>query len=293
LQVQRPADADAFLTQAEAFLLEREAEHNLLLGIAGRLRSQPRIYGEDPYFAVAVEGERVVAVALRTPPHNLVLSTLEDAAALEPLAEDAFAAFGTLPGLIGPTEAAAGFARLWRGLTGKPGRISMRERIYRAEEAHGPHDIPGRLRPYEEQDGELVLAWLEAFAAEAMPEAPPDDATSWLERRREDPDADLVLWDDDGPVSLGGSGSPTPNGIRVGPIYTPPELRRRGYASALTAGLTQMAFERGRRFCFLFTDLANPTSNSIYQRIGYRPVADFDMWSFEHAGDERSPAKPS
>jgi hypothetical protein len=156
----------------------------------------------------------------------------------------------------------------------------MRERIYRADHAHPPEGVPGELRPYEERHRDLVLAWLEAFAAEAMPEAPPDDATSWLERRRQDPESDIVLWDDGEPVSFGGFGSPTPNGIRIGPIYTPPELRRRGYASALTAALTAMLLERGRRFCFLFTDLTNPTSNSIYQRVGYEPVADFDMWSF-------------
>jgi predicted GNAT family acetyltransferase len=79
---------------------------------------------------------------------------------------------------------------------------------------------------------------------------------------------------------MGGYGGSTPNGARIGPIYTPPELRRRGYASALTADLTQMLLYRGSRFCFLFTDLANPTSNSIYQQIGYRPVADVDQWSF-------------
>ena len=82
------------------------------------------------------------------------------------------------------------------------------------------------------------------------------------------------------PVSFGGFGGLTPNGIRIGPIYTPPELRRRGYASALTAALTQMLLDRGRRFCFLFTDLANPTSNSIYQRIGFRPIGDYRVVAF-------------
>ena len=84
----------------------------------------------------------------------------------------------------------------------------------------------------------------------------------------------------DGAVSLAGFGGRTPNGIRVGPVYTPPDLRGRGYASALTADLTRRLLAGGRRFCFLYTDLANPTSNSIYQRIGYRPVSDADLWSF-------------
>jgi predicted GNAT family acetyltransferase len=99
-------------------------------------------------------------------------------------------------------------------------------------------------------------------------------------RRQEDPNGGLVFWEDGETVSFAGYGGLTPNGIRIGPVYTPPELRGRGYGSALTAALTQQLLDGGRRFCFLFTDLANPTSNSIYQRIGYRPVSDVDAWAF-------------
>ncbi len=91
----------------------------------------------------------------------------------------------------------------------------------------------------------------------------------------------LYLWEDGDVVSLAGIGSPTPHGVRVGPVYTPPDRRGRGYASALVAGISQAALDAGRTFCFLFTDLANPTSNHIYETIGYRPVRDVDMWRFE------------
>jgi predicted GNAT family acetyltransferase len=79
---------------------------------------------------------------------------------------------------------------------------------------------------------------------------------------------------------MAGFGGRTPNGTRIGPVYTPPELRGRGYGSALTAAVTERLLGSGLRFCFLYTDLANPTSNSIYQRIGYRPVSDVDLWTF-------------
>ena len=77
--------------------------------------------------------------------------------------------------------------------------------------------------------------------------------------------------------------APRPHGIRIGAVYTPPELRRRGYASALVAAVSQAELDRGRRWCFLFTDLANPTSNRIYQAIGYRPIRDIQMFRFESA----------
>ena len=107
-----------------------------------------------------------------------------------------------------------------------------------------------------------------------------DRAEETLDHRLSSPAAGILLWEDAGePVSLAGWGGRTPNGIRVGPVYTPPHLRGRGYATALTAELSQRLldgrlFEGGRRFCFLYTDLANPTSNAIYERIGYRRVAE-------------------
>jgi uncharacterized protein len=94
-------------------------------------------------------------------------------------------------------------------------------------------------------------------------------------------DGGLYLWEDGRPVSLAGCGSPTPNGGRIGPVFTPRAHRGRGYASALTAALTSLQLSSGRRFCFLFTNLANPTSNRIYQRIGYEPVSDVDEYRFE------------
>jgi predicted GNAT family acetyltransferase len=85
----------------------------------------------------------------------------------------------------------------------------------------------------------------------------------------------ICIWEaDEEPVSLAGFGGPTPNGLRIGPVYTPPDRRGRGYGSAVTAAASSRASELGKRFCFLYTDLANPTSNAIYTRLGYRPVCD-------------------
>ena len=130
---------------------------------------------------------------------------------------------------------------------------------------------------------ELVTDWVVAFSTEAMPEQPPIDdpeavADRWIARVNRL----LYLWEDGGRVvSLVGAGGETPNGIRIGPVYTPPDARGRGYATSLTAAASADQLERGRRFCFLFTDLANPTSNAIYQSIGYEPVCDMDQYRFD------------
>jgi uncharacterized protein len=96
-----------------------------------------------------------------------------------------------------------------------------------------------------------------------------------------EPGRTMYLWDDHEPVSMCGVGGETPHGVRIGPVYTPPRARRQGYASALVAEVSQVQLDRGRTFCFLFTDLANPTSNHIYQEIGYEPVRDVEVYRFD------------
>jgi predicted GNAT family acetyltransferase len=130
-------------------------------------------------------------------------------------------------------------------------------------------------------DRELVRDWVEGFMFEAFGEADPDEVAAstdrWLARRGRT----LYLWDDDRAVSMTGVGGATPNGIRIGPVYTPPAVRGHGYASTLVAAVSQAELDAGRRFCFLFTDLANPTSNHIYQAIGYEPVRDMAVYGFD------------
>ena len=282
MDVKRHDTVEGFLEHAGAFLSAREAEHNLILGLSSQLRRVPRLYGADPFLAVLEDGGRVVGAVLRAPPHNLVLSELDDERTIEPIVATVRKEFDTLPGAVGPKERVAKFAAAWAASTGAKGRLELAQRIFRVDRVDPPHGVPGWMRPYEPPDRELARGWADAFVAEALPEnvPHPESSDEFVDRREHDPDGGLVFWEDGEPVSMAGFGGLTPNGIRIGPVYTPPELRGRGYASALTAAVTQQLLDGGRRFCFLFTDLANPTSNSIYQRIGYRPVGDFDAWTF-------------
>jgi predicted GNAT family acetyltransferase len=281
MKLNRHATADDFLARAGDFLAAREAEHNLILGLGSRLLREPLLYGEPAYLVTVEDDGKVVGVTMRTPPHNLILSEIDDENAIPLLLEDARAAFGTLPGVVGPKAPAAEFAELWQEATGGDARVEIEQRCFRAEQVRSPANIAGAMRDYEPRHRDVAARWMDAFVAEALHGPEPESAETFVDRRNKDPDAGLVLWEDGGePVSFAGFGGRTPNGIRIGPVYTPPELRGRGYASALTAAITQRLLDEGRRFCFLFTDLGNPTSNSIYQRIGYRPVGDVDLWRF-------------
>lgn len=270
-------DVRGFFERVEPFLLRREAEHNLMLGFRASLEHDPHAFGpDDPYLAAVVdERGEVVAAATMTPPHNLVLSTVDDPGAVDALAGDLRGE--VLPGLIAPLDVGAAFCDRWPAAA----TVSIEERIYEATEVIPPRPVPGRMRFAEDRDRDVVAEFVAGFFEEALPGSTDGDAEAWVARRRSQPDTYTALWDDGGKVvTLAGFGSPTPNGMRVGPVYTPPGLRGRGYASALTAAVTEHVLASGRRFCFLFTNLANPTSNSIYRRIGYRPVLDVNVWRF-------------
>lgn len=290
MKVERFTDATAFAARAEPYLVRHEAAHCLAIGICGSLRAVPpkQIASAQPpiYLALVAEGDAVLAVALRTPPHNVVLSLFADEtqadAIAAALAADLRALYGeALPGVFGPKAESAAFAQAWQQATGKLAHVAMRERIYQLDTVTSVADVPGDPRPATEADRPLLVAWLNAFATEALPPEEEMDADAWLTAALTAPTRGVFVWEDAGsPVSLAAYGNPTPHGIRIGPVYTPPELRGHGYASAVVAALSQRLLDEGRQFCFLFTDLANPTSNKIYQQIGYRPIIDVDMYGF-------------
>jgi predicted GNAT family acetyltransferase len=282
LELRPFADVDAFMALAGAFLETREAEHNLIFGIASYVHDQPNAFGEEPpYFAAIVNGERVVAAAMRTPPHNLVLSEIDDPAAIDLLVGDR--RHDDLPGVLGPVEHSRAFAERWASSAGRRSRHEISERIFRLQAVIRPTPAPGRLRTATRADHALVAAWIRAFTAEALGQDDPEVSEAMTRRWIEARGRTLYLWDDEETVSLCGVGGMTPHGIRIGPVYTPPSARGRGYASNLVAEASQLQLDAGRRFCFLFTDLANPTSNHIYQTIGYEPVRDVDEYRFEDA----------
>jgi len=277
IEVARFDDAGAFLTEAEPLLLADEARHNLILGIAGTIRDAPDLYPLRSMWLVRSSGV-ALAAAVRTPPYNLILARPRSPEALAALCD---AIKEDLPGVVGAEPEVHEFAELWSRQMGVPARTNMRQGVFALERVEPPPAVPGSPRVATEDDRELALQWWIAFGEEVLHEGGPgrDRAPQSVDHRLSSPTSGLLLWEDGGEiVSLAGWGGPTPNGIRIGPVYTPPEVRGRGYATALTAELSRQLmdgrlFEGGRRFCFLYTDLANPTSNKIYERIGYRRIA--------------------
>jgi uncharacterized protein len=284
VEVQRFDDGQAFLDDVGPFLADREAENNLMFGIAATIVVDPDRYGRrgSPYLAAVRRDGEVVAAAVMTPPYNVVLSESADHEAITALAHDLERTGSSVAGVTAPVDVARQFAETWHARHPVTVRRSMHERIYRLERVTAPERVEGAVRVATGADRDLLVEWVRAFLAEALDRDDPMEPEPVVDSALKNGTRTFYLWETNGrPVSMAGVGGPTPNGVRVGPVYTPPEHRGRGFGSAVTAAASQLQLDAGKRFVFLFTDLANPTSNKIYQAIGFEPVIDIDQWVFE------------
>ena len=268
LVVERQPDAGVFLDRSQGFLMRDEAENVLMLGLASR---RP----EDALL-LTVERKRELVMAALQSGRNLIVSR-GPASAVEVLVDHLTANGTSLPGVTGPVEDAGRFSDLWCARTGQGARLHMTTRVYQITEVVPPARPSGVFRQAAASDVSLLAKWNEAFNVETRL----DDTRPGKEVVKGPVgEGRMYVWEDGVPVSTAGWAGLTPGGVRIGYVYTPPEYRGRGYASACVADLSQLLLDRGRRFCALFTDLANPVSNRIYARLGYKPVCDFAEYNF-------------
>lgn len=267
MQVTRFRDPRSFLRHAEPFLLKAEAENNLMLGVV----EMSHAFGDEAYLAAVNDGNAVVACALRTPPYKAVVSRAA-APAMAYLAADLSLKYPDLPGVFGPEPDIVEFARRWERRTGLPSVPGMRQRLFEIREVPSVAVAPrGELRVAEERDLQTVTAWTAAFIAEALPGEPTDPEQHAAYRIAS---RSLYVWDDGRPVSMVGWAGRTARGVRVNYVYTPPEFRTRGYATAAVSTLTRRLLAEGHAFCCLYADMSNRISNRIYEKIGYRSICD-------------------
>jgi hypothetical protein len=269
------AEADAFLAVARPILEPREAEVALLLGVALRLATGHPVGDGLPYLATVSDEGRVVACAVRTPPYGLILDVdPPDDRPIETVVEDLAVRRTRLPGVHARTGVAERFAEAWCRRPGDRAEISRRLRSYVLTEViPPPTGTPGRLRAAERSDRATLVDWAREFIEEAIPDEPRQDPVATVDRMLNE--RALFVWDNGGPVSMAATTRPMPKGASISVVYTPEDQRGQGYASACVAALSQRVLDSGKAYCTLYTDLANPTSNAIYQRIGYQPLADF------------------
>ena len=268
LVVRRHPAAQVFLSRAQGFLARREAENVLMLGVASS--------ATEAEHALTVDRGGVCVMAALQSGANLILSRGQPAA-IEALVKQLSADTSSLPGVIGPARTTESFLESWHARTGHETRFQMHSRVHELTEVIPPRRPAGVLRRAAMSDVESLAGWADALNVELRSE---DPAPGEQSVRRRIGLGRMYVWDNGGPVSMAACDGPTPRGIRINFVYTPPEHRARGYASACVADLSQLLLDDGRDFCALFTDLANPVSNRLYARLGYRPICDFDEYIF-------------
>jgi len=288
VRVEQLDDPAEFLRRAASLLETSEARHNLIYGLAGTLVSDPDAYPAFDLW-IAEDGGVPVAAALRTPPYNVVVADARDSTSIDVLAQAVADVDPDVAGAAGNVPTIDRFASAWGAVTGSGVERTMAQGIFALERVMPVAEPPaGSARPATPDDRDLAIAWIAAFGEEAVPDDPRDHQRllEFVDRRiAGQGGAGLWLWDVGGDVvSLTVHSGRTPHGIRIGPVYTPPNRRGNGYASALVAEQSSWLLAGGRRFCFLFTDLSNPTSNAIYRRIGYQQVAEAAMFTFTRPG---------
>jgi uncharacterized protein len=274
--VRRFDDPLAFQEVATPYLVRDEARHNLLLGISTTLTLRPDLYEAFDLWVV-LDGDDVTGAALRTHPLNLVLAQPSNDTSLDALVDRLLQEGQALPGVIAALPELEAFVGAWTSENDLDATRVLRHGVYELREVLPVPAAPGHPRPVTPEDRDLVIPWIVAFAEEALPEDnEAERQIRFVESRlAASEDAGLWFWEDGGrPVSVSGYGGATPNGMRIGPVYTPPEVRGRGYATTLVSEQSRWLLGGGRTLCFLYADLDNPTSNALYRRIGYRMIAE-------------------
>lgn len=267
-----------FYEQVESYLLQNEAAHCVILGILSNLIQFPARLTQPPYLVLATEGNTILAVAVRTALSKLLLSRALNLEAIKAIAQDCYSRCVIIPGVVAPTNEANVFVESWQTFIGQSCYSEIKLLVYQLETVRAISTTNGYLRQAEKSDRDLLVNWIEAFTQEVLSDNVEQDNTKIIERRLSE--GSLYLWQDNLPVSVAGFQGKTPNGIRINFVYTPPEYRSKGYATSCVAALSQILLDRGRKYCFLFADLDNSTSNRIYQNIGYKAVCSMQEYSF-------------
>jgi len=273
-------DARAFLEVTGEMLYAKETVNNLMLGVNEQLISDPQAY-ENPFFATVIDEEGTLQLAaVMTPPHNIILAGGDDFdVGLPVLISYLQTAKIPVPGVIGPVHIAERFVSAWKKLRRQNHTINMRQRVYELRHVRMPPLPPGHFRIAGPKDIEKISDWLEAYEDEALGK---QGNAHRSRARKAIENGNVFVWERSGEiVSMAMAIRPIAHSITISGVYTPPEFRRSGYASALVARLSQHMLDRGYHFVNLFTDLSNPVSNAIYKQIGYHPVCDFRMYQFK------------
>ncbi len=272
--------AGEFLAVVGDDLLFDEIRHSLTYGVAEKITQDPHQFGADhPWFITLEHEEKIYAAAIRTPPHRPILAHISGD--IERISSELVRSINAvdriIPGVIGDKEIAEPFTQQWCESFGTQILDVIAQCIYQLTELIVPRFAEGGLRKANLNDEEIVFTWAAAFHREAVGDVLSNDHLQRYHQRILE--GDIYLWDNAGPMSMAARTRPTRSGISINGVYTPPENRNHGYATSCVAALSERLLQY-YDFCVLYTDLSNPTSNSIYKKIGFKEYCDSVQYTY-------------
>ncbi len=268
-------DAYSFNQRVRDFLLRNEALHHAMLSHCYALTHTPELLKQSPDLLTLESNGEVVAVAIRLG-NSVSISMLNLEGGVDLLAQQLLR-HGTLSMVNAPPDVAQHFAQVWTQLTGQPYTPELTQCAYRLEHLHPFTWSVGQLRQATVADIPVVSQWYAAFCFEALGSVRLN-SQDWATRQINQGHA--FLWQDGDPVSMGCRIGQTEDGFRVSIVFTPPEYRRKGYGKTFTAALTQRLLDDGQRYCFLYADKINVSTNRMYEAIGYELMGETQNYRF-------------
>lgn len=265
MHIIRHLDPDAFLAATEPMAERGEASASFFTSAAHAMKRTPPANGERVYLAT-VHGDGLLGAALQRADGPVIIGA-SDRDAAKAFAADLAHDWPELQGVVGAPSGSEAFARTWYELTGRGHTLRVHLRQHKLTEVNDVPSVPGMPRIAIEADTEFLIEWQSAFIAEAGIPDPPARVREYLPKRVAR--GDFRIWEHGGPVAYAGFNDAAPAFARIAPVYTLPERRGRGYATALVAELSHELLARGKRKLFLTTDVANSIANAIYARIGF------------------------
>ena len=268
MEVRLHSSADEFRQIAEPLYRRDPVAHTIELTLLAGV-----VLPADTFLMSVWAGGTAVGAALQTPSYPLACNGIP-VEAIGPVVADLAGLRPDLCGVRGDRGSAVAFADAWRAKTGQETTIGTEERLYRLGRLQAPEGVAGEPRDATAPDRGLLANWVGLFFEDAFGDAPNDRGEAFVDSSQRAGHR-FLLWEVDGaPVGMAMLRIPASGVSRIGPVFTPRDQRGHGYGSAVTAAAVQLAHRNGTPDVVLFADLANPTSNAIYQRIGFEAVAD-------------------
>jgi len=283
-------DTKEFCDSTYSILLQHEAQNTLPLGniILGNQGGEETGWKNIKNWYMATVSDnfgKILLVAIMTPPFNITMyetNNIRNDEALNCLCDNLIKENIHVPGVTSENNLANRFAKLYTEKKNMEYSVHKNMRIYVVDQVNKESLLVGRLRKAEMKDLYYLPYWHNAFYDECdLIKQNLYDA--YVSREGAiNQEVQFVLEDEGMPVSIASTSRKVVTGRSVGMVYTPPYFRNRGYASSCVAQVSQKVLDMGYKYVSLFTDLSNPTSNSIYKKIGYKPICDYQEIQFKN-----------